>query len=66
MAINVSVQYPRHDIVDPMLLPLGNPIKYHEEVLSLQPMLRRSRCVQVLFEQLQCRLPEEQMSSVVA
>ena len=50
------------DIVDPILLPLGNPIKCHKEVLSLQPMippkrfdisppdwrvLRRSRCVQI-------------------
>ena len=48
-----------------MLLPSGNPIKYHEEVLLLQPMilpkcfdifsppdwgmLRRSRCVQVFL-----------------
>ena len=49
MAINVSVQYnggflprhgflTRHDTVDLMLLPLGNPIKCHEEVLSLQHM----------------------------
>ena len=48
-----------------MLLPLENPIKCHEDVLSLQPiippkdfdifspdwgMLRRSRCVQTFFE----------------
>ena len=43
MAINVSVQYnggllPRHQTVDPRLLPSGNPLKCHEEVLSLQPM----------------------------
>ena len=42
MAINVSVQYnggflPDMTLVDPMLLPTGNPIKCHEEVLSLQP-----------------------------
>ena len=30
---------PRHDTVDPMLLPLGNPFKCHEDVLSLQPMI---------------------------
>ena len=40
MAINVSCTVqrwvsPRHDTVDPMLLPLGNPIKCHEEVISL-------------------------------
>ena len=70
MAMNVSVQYnerwvsPRYYTVDPMLLPSGNPIKCHEEVLSLQPMippkrfdifppdwgmLRRSRCVQIFL-----------------
>ena len=27
---------PRHYTVDPMSLPLGNPIKCHEEVFSLQ------------------------------
>ena len=51
-----------HYTVDPMLLPSGNPIRCHEEVLFLQPMiplkrfdisppawgmLRRSRCVQI-------------------
>ena len=31
---------PRHYTVDPtMLLPLGNPIKCHQEVLSLQPTM---------------------------
>ena len=40
---NVSVQYngeflPRYYTVDPVLLPSGNPIKYHEEFLSSQPM----------------------------
>ena len=46
MAINVSVQYNGgflpdipYYTVDPMLLPLGDPIKCHEEVLSLQPMI---------------------------
>ena len=29
---------PRHDTVDPILLPSGNPNKCHEEVSSLQPM----------------------------
>ena len=49
MAINVSVQYNGgflSDIpytVDPMLLPLGDPIKCHEEVLSLQPMIAPKR-----------------------
>ena len=48
MAIIVSVQYgggvyPRHDTVDPMLLPLGNPVKCHEEALSLQPMIPPKR-----------------------
>ena len=41
--MNVSVQYNggflRHYTVDPMLLPSGNPIKCHEEVLSLQSMI---------------------------
>ena len=42
MATNVSVQCsggPRHYTVDPMLPPSGNLVKYHEEVLSLQPMI---------------------------
>ena len=49
MAINVSV----HDnggflpsivlLVDPMLLPYGNPCKCHEEVLYLQPMIPPKR-----------------------
>ena len=45
MAINVSVQSNGGllpDIIlmiDPMLLPSGNPFKCHEEVLSLQPMI---------------------------
>ena len=48
MAINVSVQYkpwvsPRYYTVDPMLLPSGNSIKCHEEVLSLQPMIPPKR-----------------------
>ena len=30
-------------IVDPMLLPLGNPIECHEEVLYLQPMVPPKR-----------------------
>ena len=33
----------RHDTVDPMLLPSGNPFKCHEEVLSLQPMIPPKR-----------------------
>ena len=50
VAINVSVQkyngvlFP--DIVlliDPMLLPSGNPFKCHEEVLYLQPMIPPKR-----------------------
>ena len=69
MAINVSVQHnggflPGIIVVDPMLQPLGNPLKCHEEVLYLQPMippkrfdlfppdwgmLRRSRCVQIFL-----------------
>ena len=72
MAIHVSVHSitvwvsPRHYTVDPaMLLPSGNPFKYHEEnVSSLQSMipskrvdifpllcgmLRRSRCVQIFL-----------------
>ena len=55
----------RHYTVDPLLPPSGNPFKCHEEVLSLQPMirpkrfdifppdggmLRRSRCVQIFFK----------------
>ena len=45
MAINVSVQWvsPRYYTIDPMLLPSGNPFKYHEEVLSLQPMIPPKR-----------------------
>ena len=71
MVINVvSVQYNGgflSDIilsVDPISLPSGNPFKFHEEVLYLQPMippkrfdifppdwgmLRRSRCVQIFL-----------------
>ena len=30
---------PRHYTVDPMLPPLGNPFKCHEDVLSLQTMI---------------------------
>ena len=29
--------------VDPMLLPSGNPFKYHEEILSLRPMIPPKR-----------------------
>ena len=48
MAINVSVQHnggfsPRHYTVDPMLLPSRNPIKCHEEVLYLQPLIPPKR-----------------------
>ena len=50
MAINnvVNVQYnggllPDTYTVDPMLLPSGNPFKFHEEVLSLQPMIPSKR-----------------------
>ena len=43
MAINVSVQYNGVEIspttVDPMLLPLGNPFKCRENVLSFQSMI---------------------------
>ena len=47
MAINISVQYNGgflpgvifHTVVDPMLLPLRNPFKRHENMLSLQPMI---------------------------
>ena len=54
----------RYYTVDPMLLPSGDPFKYPEEVLYLQPMippkrfdiftpdwgmLRRSRCVQIFL-----------------
>ena len=70
MAINVSVQYDGGflpDIillVDPMLLPSGNPFKCHEEVLYFQllippkrfdifppdwGMLRRARCIQIFL-----------------
>ena len=69
-AINVSsvqhngVGFSPYYIVDPMLLPSGNPFKCHEEVLYLQPMippkrfdifptdwgmLRRSRSVQIFL-----------------
>ena len=44
MTINVSVQHNNGgfltDTVDPMLLPSGNPFKYHEEFLYLQPMIQ--------------------------
>ena len=48
MAINVNVQYnggllPRHYTVDPMLFPSGNPLKCHEEVLYLQPLIPPKR-----------------------
>ena len=49
MAINVSVQYNGGllpdiiDTVDSMLLPLENPFKCHEGVLSLQPMIPPKR-----------------------
>ena len=66
-SLNVSVQWwasPRQYTVDPLLLPSANPIKCHEEVLSLQHMMpskrfdifppdwgvpRRSRCVQIFL-----------------
>ena len=42
MAINVSVQYNGgllpDIILDPLLLPSGNPFKCHENVLFLQSM----------------------------
>ena len=48
MAINVSVQYnggllPDIILLDPMLLPSGNPFKCHEEVFYLQPMIPPKR-----------------------
>ena len=48
MAINVSVQHnggllPGKYIVDPWLLPSGNLLKCHEEVLSLQPTKQHIR-----------------------
>ena len=48
MAIDVSVQgirwaSPRHYTVHPMLFPSGNPFKYHEEVLYLQPLIPLKR-----------------------
>ena len=48
MAVNVSVHAHwwvslRHDTVDTMLPPSGNPIECHEEVLSLQPMMPPER-----------------------
>ena len=44
----VSVQYnggllPGIILVDPVLLPSGNPFKCHEEVLYLQPMISPKR-----------------------
>ena len=47
-AINVSVQYnggllPDIFSVEPMLQPLGNLIKCHEEVLYLQPLIPPKR-----------------------
>ena len=49
MAINVGVQYNGGFLPDIILLTqcyyhtLGNPIKFHEEVLSLQPMIPPKR-----------------------
>ena len=40
---SIMVRFSRHDTVDPMLLPLGNPIKCREEVLSLQPIVPPKR-----------------------
>ena len=37
---SITVVSPRHYTVDLMLLSLGNPIIRHEQVLSLQPMIR--------------------------
>ena len=49
MAITVSVEHisPRYYTVEPMLLliPSGNPFKYHNEVLYLQPMIPPKRFV---------------------
>ena len=54
MAVNVSVQYnggflPRRDTFDPMLLPSGSPIKCHEEVLSLQPIMIPPKRFDIFF-----------------
>ena len=45
MSINVSEGWasPRHCTVDRMLLPSGNPFKYHEVVLYLQPTIPPKR-----------------------
>ena len=49
MAINVSVQYSGGFLPDTIILltlchsPSGDPIKYHEYVLSLQPMIPPKR-----------------------
>ena len=41
---SMPVGFSPHDTVDPMLLPSsGNPIKYHEKVLSLQSMFPPKR-----------------------
>ena len=61
MVINVTVQYNGGLLPDIILLSLcdyfGEPFKYNEELLSLQPMfppkpfdmLRRFRCVQIII-----------------
>ena len=58
MAINVSVQYdggflPDISIVDPMLLPSGNPFNCHEEVLYFQPpravLMGTKSCTKILI-----------------
>ena len=42
-SITVGFSPTLYCFVDPMLLPLGNPIKCHEDVLSLQPMIPPKR-----------------------
>ena len=43
MAIDVSLQYNGGLLLDIMLIPSGNPFKYREEILYLQPLIPPKR-----------------------
>ena len=61
MAINVSAQYnggllPDIILVDPMLLPSGNPFECHEVFSPDRGMPRRSTCLNIFLKKVKARL----------
>ena len=53
-------------IVDPMLLPSGNPIKCHDEFLSLQPMFPPKRLLSGLLPVIQDSLNSRRLQRTLS